>query len=204
MKKVFFDCEFTGLQKDTDLISIGFVTNNDEMFYAEFTDYNLGKAKDEDNKKWLKENVIHNLTLKDSEDRFFAKKLKGNSWINDKIPTSIKILASKEEVSYFLIKWLKRIKDDGGIEFVSDCMHYDFVLLLDLLSPKGALYLDKELNVCPAGLDINQELAKVFNVDLYHAFDMNRLKLSGLQTLKEHNCLDDAKMIQAIYNKYLV
>ena len=37
--KVWFDTEFTGLHKNTTLISIGLVTENGKTFYAEFTDY---------------------------------------------------------------------------------------------------------------------------------------------------------------------
>ena len=55
--KIFFDTEFTGLQQDTDLISIGIVAEDGREFYAELNDYREEKL---DN--WLKENVIANLT----------------------------------------------------------------------------------------------------------------------------------------------
>ncbi len=32
--KVFFDTEFTGLRKDTTLVSIGMIAENGETFYA--------------------------------------------------------------------------------------------------------------------------------------------------------------------------
>lgn len=35
---IFFDTEFTGLHKDTTLISIGLVSETGEKFYAEFDD----------------------------------------------------------------------------------------------------------------------------------------------------------------------
>ena len=35
--KVWFDTEFTGLHKNTTLISIGLVNEYNETFYAEFT-----------------------------------------------------------------------------------------------------------------------------------------------------------------------
>ena len=37
--KIFFDTEFTGLHKDTSLISIGLVDEDGKTFYAEFLDY---------------------------------------------------------------------------------------------------------------------------------------------------------------------
>lgn len=36
---IFFDTEFTGLHKNTTLISIGCVDENGRTFYAELTDY---------------------------------------------------------------------------------------------------------------------------------------------------------------------
>ena len=35
-KKVFLDTEFTGLTKDTDLISIGLYIDEENYFYGEF------------------------------------------------------------------------------------------------------------------------------------------------------------------------
>lgn len=44
--KIFFDTEFTGLKKDTDLLSIGLVTETWEEFYAELYDYRKhGKSR---------------------------------------------------------------------------------------------------------------------------------------------------------------
>jgi hypothetical protein len=51
--KIFFDTEFTGLHKNTTLISIGLVAETGESFYAEFTDYDKSQVND-----WIKENVI--------------------------------------------------------------------------------------------------------------------------------------------------
>ena len=54
--KIFFDTEFTGLHKNTTLISIGLVDENGRSFYAEFTAYNKSQVDD-----WIQENVINNL-----------------------------------------------------------------------------------------------------------------------------------------------
>ena len=37
--KIFLDTEFTGLHKNTTLISLGLVSECGKTFYAEFTDY---------------------------------------------------------------------------------------------------------------------------------------------------------------------
>ena len=54
--KIFFDTEFTGLHKDTTLISIGLIDENGRTFYGEFSDYDESKCDD-----WIRENVIKHL-----------------------------------------------------------------------------------------------------------------------------------------------
>jgi hypothetical protein len=54
--KVFFDTEFTGLHKNTTLISIGMVAEDGNVFYQELNDYDKSQVDD-----WLKYNVIANL-----------------------------------------------------------------------------------------------------------------------------------------------
>ena len=58
--KVFFDCEFTGLHKNTTLVSIGLISEHGQTFYAELNDYDKSQLDD-----WLKSNVIKNLFFKD-------------------------------------------------------------------------------------------------------------------------------------------
>ena len=55
--KLFFDTEFTGLHKNTTLVSIGIIAENGMTFYAEFTDYDKEKIDE-----WLEKNVIQNQT----------------------------------------------------------------------------------------------------------------------------------------------
>lgn len=54
--KIFFDTEFTGLHKDTTLISIGMVSEDGRTFYAELNDYDDSQIND-----WVRDNVISNL-----------------------------------------------------------------------------------------------------------------------------------------------
>jgi hypothetical protein len=55
--KLFFDTEFTGLHKDTTLLSIGIVDENGRSFYGEMVDYDESQLND-----WLRDNVIANFT----------------------------------------------------------------------------------------------------------------------------------------------
>lgn len=58
MRKIFFDTEFTGLRKDTTLISIGIVSDTGDRFYAELTDYDEGMCDE-----WIEKNVLDHLVL---------------------------------------------------------------------------------------------------------------------------------------------
>ena len=59
MSLLFFDAEFTGLRKDTTLISLGIVADNGKKFYAEFTDFNWEYVDE-----WIQKNVLDNFILK--------------------------------------------------------------------------------------------------------------------------------------------
>lgn len=200
---VYFDCEFTGLQKETDLISIGLVDYYGRTFYAEFTDYRK-ELISEDNRKWMKENVIANLTHPDDVTE-------GNDWT---------ITGTKEKVRAKLFEWLQPFFDRTiMVQFVSDVCHYDFVLLIDLLMNGGdALGLSKSL-MSPVCYDLNSDIALLLDRDenanqqnympTRLAFDVSREELAKQldPTLEfdeddKHNALHDAKIIRTIHQKF--
>lgn len=160
--KVYFDTEFTGLHKNTDLISIGLITENGHLFYAEITDYDKSQIND-----WLKENVIDNLLSGNNSTFNFYK----NPLIVGCKPNRV-IYHDKNTVRYELNQWLKRF--DTDIQFVSDVCHYDMVLLIDLLAD-DALSLNKKFSL--SCNDINQEIAKGLGISDAEAFDISREKL---------------------------
>ena len=82
--KVFFDTEFTGLHKDTTLISIGMIDEDNRTFYAELDSY----AHDQCD-SWILDNVIANLNgewvlskseLKRELEEWFSKYDKVEVW----------------------------------------------------------------------------------------------------------------------------
>jgi hypothetical protein len=191
--KIYFDTEFTGLTQNTSLISIGMVTEYGEIFYAEFTDYDKTKVT-----PWIQEYVIDNLRLKHS----YSKGL--NFYIRD----------SKEEIIKVLSTWLKTImhehKNSGNhIQFVSDVAHYDFMLLIDIIS-KNALDLPDYIS--PYCHDVNQDIATFYDISDIEAFNMSRegilidimpvyntfLKYQLSNNDNKHNALWDAKIIAYI------
>ena len=64
MRTYFFDTEFTGLRKDTTLISIGIVSDTGDRFYAELTDYDESMCNE-----WIEKNVLDHLIMRSEERR---------------------------------------------------------------------------------------------------------------------------------------
>lgn len=188
--KIYFDTEFTGLHKNTTLISLGMITENNEIFYAEFNDYDKSQVT-----PWIQENVINKLYLKSSEYK-------------DNLCYSI--YGHKMDIAVAFVNWLTQIRkkydNQYYFQFVSDVSHYDFMLLIDLIS-KDALSLPNSF--CPYCHDINQDIAKYYHISDYDAFDMNREDIiskahpnnkffAKIREEKKHNSLWDAFIIREI------
>lgn len=178
---MFFDTEFTGLHKNTTLISIGLVSEDNRKFYAELIDYDENQCD-----KWIKENVVAHLYKTDWNKRQTVY-----------IPNYH--LGAKQEIGKVLENWFAQFDE---VELVSDVCHYDMTLLINELF-YNAFSLPK--NVCPACYDINQDIAKKYNISLREAFDKSREDIL-YQHYKEniiqgdkHNALYDAKVIRELY-----
>lgn len=199
--KLFFDTEFTGLHKNTTLISIGVVTENDDLFYAELMDYDAMQIND-----WLKENVINNLLLKTINDRkkLIIKLKDYKSQTKGKVGF---VRGDKLRVREVFLKWLSQLNTDK-IEWVSDVSHYDFVLLVDLLYDSATNIPNNHSKCCH---DVNQDLGNYCisaNNDM-EAFDLSREKIVGEKYVNlisekiglenKHNALFDAFIIKRIY-----
>ena len=182
--KIFFDTEFTGLHKNTELISIGLIAENGNTFYGEITNYDKTQV---DN--WIQENVINNL------------KHNGHHIIEE-TKESYEISMNFEDVSFALNKWLKQF---DTVEWVSDVCHYDMVLLIDLLTNHGSALDLPYGKINSACHDINQDIAEAYHISEILAFDKSReeiLKDSKIEiTGEKHNSLYDAKVIKAIYER---
>ena len=180
--KIFFDTEFTGLHKNTELISIGLIAENGNTFYGEITNYDKSQVDD-----WIQENVINNL------------KYNGHHIIEE-TKESYEISMNFEDVSLALNKWLKQF---DTVEWVSDVCHYDMVLLIDLLTNHGSALDLPYGKINSACHDINQDIAEAYHISEILAFDKSReeiLKESKIEiTGEKHNSLYDAKVIKAIY-----
>jgi hypothetical protein len=178
LKKVFFDTEFTGLHKNTTLISIGLVTENGDTFYAELTDYDKNQVDD-----WIQKNVIKNLNIPDELGKQRINTFKGDTgYVADKLKS-----------------WLDGL---GSVEMWSDCLAYDWVLFNHLFGhafniPKNVYYIPFDIctlfKVKGIDPDINREefvlKGKIGDGDLR---DWQKQK---------HNALHDAEVIKVCYEK---
>lgn len=182
--KIFFDTEFTGLHKNTTLISIGLISDDNKMFYAEFTDYDETQVDG-----WIKKNVVDNLTLKNEIGL-------GCYEISDNLTL---VRENKFIIREALNDWLQKF---DTIEWVSDVCHYDFVLLVDLICGHALkLPYGKWNSACH---DINQDISEFYKINEIEAFDKSREDILKEYNVKikgdKHNSLYDAKVIKSIYN----
>lgn len=183
MKKIFFDTEFTQLRKDATLISIGLVSDDGRKFYAEFDDYNKELIDD-----WTQKNVINNLFVtsynknkREGKKSFFPPYL---------------VYGNKEYIRTKLYEWLKGFNED--IQLISDVCHYDMVLFIDIF---GTTAFDLPDFINPSCHDINQDIAKHFNISEKEAFNLNRENILNVSQNGKHNSLVDALIIKHLYEK---
>ena len=177
-RKCFFDMEFTELSQRALPISIGIITENKRTFYAEFTGYNPA-----DLTKWIVENVVPTLTLRHMRPGTFTVH---DGW---------RARGSAEFINTCLQAWLMAISPEpDSIEFWSDCLAYDWMLLNELWG--GALNPPQNVYYIP--FDICT-LMKQKGVDP----DVNREFYSYMpeKDNRKHNALWDAEVIRACYER---
>lgn len=169
--KIFFDTEFTGLHKNTTLISIGLISEDGKTFYAELTDYDQSQVND-----WIKENVVSKLKFTNEE----------------KFPPN-EILGVKNEVAYAIKEWLKQWDE---VEMWSDCLAYDWVLFVDLFGtafdlPKNIYYIPYDICTLFKAMGIDPDINR-------EQFALRDLYTESAQ---KHNALWDAKVIKGCFEK---
>ena len=172
--KIFFDTEFTGLQQNTTLISIGLISECGKTFYAELTDYDRNQVND-----WIFDNVIVNLL-------FQGLPKTGLILSNDMNRFEVK--ANSLLVKEQLEKWLSQFEK---VEIWSDCLSYDWVLFNQLFGhafniPKNVYYIP--FDICT--------LFKIKGIDP----DISREEYALMsENSVKHNALWDAKVIKKCY-----
>jgi hypothetical protein len=179
--KVFFDTEFTGLHKNTTLISIGLIAENGKTFYAEINNYDKLQVDE-----WIKQNVIANLKFNDIPYGTCIPKIP--ICLTDKY----EMKSNSSEVAECLKIWLEQFDE---VEMWSDCLSYDWVLFNHLYGhafniPKNVYYIP--FDICT--------LFKLKGVDP----DISREEFADYKgDTKKHNALHDAILIKECYDKLM-
>lgn len=187
--KIFFDTEFTGLHQNTELISIGLISECGKTFYAEITDYDKSQIDD-----WLQKNVVDNLYLTTSEG------------ILKTVGKDKTLRCRFKDLKIGLTVFLEQFKE---VEIWSDCLAYDWVLFNQIFGhafniPKNVYYIPFDL--CT--------LLKLKDIDP----DISREKLACIENMKmpngkfpeknedipKHNALWDAIVIKECYKNALL
>ena len=173
--KLFFDTEFTGLHKDTTLISIGIVSMFGKTFYAELSDFDPSQI---DN--WLQKHVLDNLVLSvlDTDDSL----------------EHMRVVVNTSVVTAKLETWLAQFRQ---VEIWSDCLAYDWVLFNHLFGhafniPSNVYYIP--FDICT--------LFKIKGVD--PDISREAYARPADEEAKKHNALWDAKVIKSCYKKLMV
>lgn len=185
---IYMDCEFTGLHKDTTLISIGIISEDGRTFYAELNDYNESQVDD-----WLQENVVDKLKFKcplEGEQEYYIASRHSDNTLGHNIydSYSVELRCDKLTLREELDKWLSQFND---VEAWSDCLAYDWVLFNDIFGhafniPKNVYYIP--FDICT--------LFKIKGIDP----DISREEfIKNSVEGSKHNALYDAKVIKLCY-----
>ncbi|HFD31621.1 MAG TPA: hypothetical protein ENJ28_02745, partial [Gammaproteobacteria bacterium] len=171
-----------GLTQNTSLISIGFVAENNQQFYAEFIDYNQSQCDD-----WIKTHVIQNC-------RWLNTDVLPDSLIIENKNNCLSVCGNKIQIKEQLSEWLKQFK---SVEIWADCYAYDWVLFCELFG--GALHIPGNVFYMPADIS-TLFLLKGLDMDIDRE-TFSELELSD--ELHKHNALYDALVTRACYEKLL-
>lgn len=177
--RLYFDSEFTGLHKNTTLISLALISDDDKSFYAEFLDYDKSQLN-----SWLNENVINNLLFKHIQE---------NTIMNYDLD-NFKVVGTIEYVKQFLLKWILQF---DKCEIWGDAISYDWVLLNEfwngsLNTPSNIYYLPFDLVTLLKSHNIDPDVSR-------EKFGLGEMYTEMLE--KKHNSLYDANIIKECVQK---
>ncbi len=184
--KLFLDTEFTGLHKNTTMISIGIVSECGKTFYAEFLDYDKEQVL---NEPWLQDNVISRTK--------WLRHVNHSSVSDDlhylKSEMAVETCAISSIIRDRLTKWLSQFDE---VEVWADTLAYDWVLFCDIWG--HAFNIPSNIDYIPLDLSV------LFYLALGNS-DYSRAELSKgvIKRNNAHNALYDAQVTKICYYKLL-
>jgi len=131
--KIFFDTEFTGLHKNTTLISIGLIDEDGRTFYAELHDYDESQCDD-----WIRENVIANLSYRRRRCSKLTLKDKLEDWLSEYGENEVEIWSDCLAYDWVLFNDIF-----GGAFEIPDSVYYIPFDICTLMKIKG---VDPDIN----------------------------------------------------------
>jgi hypothetical protein len=176
--KVFYDCEFLENGKTIDLISIGMVSVDGNVYYAVNAEMNWGKVLQHD---WLRANVLPHLPT-----RTFATAGTGLDHAHPTVKTRAVIRAEVEE---FLLAAAIASGTESQLELWSWFGAYDHVVLMQL----WGTMLERPSFVPMYTNDIKQEFRRLGDPAVPGHLTQDNMPGA-------HNALADAYYHQRLYN----
>lgn len=199
MTRIFFDTEFTGLHKDTTLISIGLIAEDGRTFYAELNDYERSQVDE-----WIRDNVINHLIMKapeEGEQEYYSK-----SRFNKDVPLTkqwnLQMRGNKQEVAAELKEWLEQFNQ---VEIWSDCLAYDWVLFNDIFGhafniPKNIYYIPFDICTLFKMKGVDPDIDREEFADGWISTEGKPI---NPDLINKHNALWDAIIIKACYDRLI-
>ena len=178
--KIFLDTEFTGLHRDTTLISLALVAETGEELYAEFRDFDRDQITE-----WVNEEVI--------------KKLEGNlPAINETTfkRDSINVAGNRIEIAGLLNSWFTRFE---AVEIWADVPVYDWMLFCDLFG--GAMHIPTTIFFAPFDLATLFRIKGMIEPLGKYEKDVSRFDFVGADKSRQHHALEDARVERLCFEK---
>lgn len=177
--RLYYDAEFTSLTRQGELISMAFVSENSQVFYAEFNDYSQAHLN-----SWVSEHVLSCLVYQDSPSHM------------ERSETSVCIKDNSKNITDEFGLWIKPF---GPIEVYADCPSHDWVFFCDLFGsalniPKSIYYIPFDLATILRCKNIDPDIGR-------EAFVIKHLGKDVVESLKslaqgKHNALYDAFILK--------
>lgn len=179
MTKIFFDTEFTGLYQDAKIISLGMYSEDGDMFYAEFNDYEINECEE-----WVIKNVVSKLKFKNTKFSLHVEKNK----------TTVK--GDTSIVRKHLSNWLSKFEK---IEMWGDCLSYDWVLFNQIWGhafniPKNIYYIPFDICVLFKCKEIDPDISRE---------EFVKDHIIETEKIEKHNSIWDAYIISLCHKKLM-
>lgn len=181
---LFLDTEFTGLDKNPDLISLALIDKNNRAFYCELNDFDIDKCN-----PWVRCKVLKK--LKFNADLSYFEEKDNITYIKD----------TKENIYLKLKEWLSYY--DNKIRVVVDVNQWDWVLFSDLCKMSSLDDCIDNIRYIPLDLS-NLLYFKGIDPDIHRETYINSILPDDMKfTDDKHNCLYDVKILKLCYEKAL-